>query len=54
MWLIALCSDRKFAANIGARFVTPEELFLRHAPTPKWGWGSAHPSELIATVRGHD
>lgn len=42
------CSDRKFAANIGAKFMTPEEFFLSQAPTDKWIWGSIDPQEILA------
>jgi len=39
------CSDRKFAANVGIAFQTPEEFFLQHAPAP-FNWG-ATPAELL-------
>jgi bifunctional polynucleotide phosphatase/kinase len=40
-------SDRKFAANIGLKFFTPEELFLGIPPTTKWNWGSFDPKDMI-------
>lgn len=47
-------SDRKFAANIGARFVTPEEFFKKQAPTPKWAWGSPPPDVLFKPFLNND
>ncbi|XP_064624829.1 uncharacterized protein F21D5.5-like [Lineus longissimus] len=41
------CDDRKFAANIGAVFKTPDEFFLKEAPTSKWNWRSADPSKYL-------
>ena len=40
-------SDRKFAANCGLTFVTPEELFLGQAPSIDWTWRSRSPEELL-------
>lgn len=36
------CVDRKFAANIGIQFYTPEEYFLGETPS-KFSWGSFEP-----------
>lgn len=40
-------SDRKFATNIGLKFLTPEELFLGIPATTKWSWGSFNPKDMI-------
>jgi len=37
------CSDRKFAANLGIRFYTPETYFLGLKPYPKFEWRSTNP-----------
>jgi len=37
------CSDRKFAANIGLPFYTPEELFLEENIEATFEWGSVNP-----------
>jgi bifunctional polynucleotide phosphatase/kinase len=44
------CSDRKFAANIGVKFFTPEEFFLSQpaVTADKWEWGGIDPKQLIA------
>ncbi|KAH9496840.1 hypothetical protein Btru_010407 [Bulinus truncatus] len=40
------CSDRMFAANIGIKFFTPEEFFLKEAPVP-FNWGSLNPKSFL-------
>lgn len=40
------CTDRKFAANAGLRFLTPEEFFLGASPA-KFDWGSIDPAALL-------
>lgn len=39
-------ADRKFARNIGLRFYTPEEYFLRAAAAP-FEWGGIDPTQLL-------
>jgi len=41
------CSDRKFAANVGLSFKTPEEFFLSEAPHPIFTWDAIDPKEVI-------
>jgi len=41
------CSDRKFAANCGLAFYTPEEVFLKQLPCAKWEWRSRSPRSLL-------
>lgn len=43
------CSDRKFAANIGIPFQTPEEFFLGETPCndAKWEWRTIDPIEHL-------
>jgi bifunctional polynucleotide phosphatase/kinase len=43
------CSDRKFAANLGVPFYTPEEFFLGEAPAP-FDWGSVDPSTVSSSA----
>lgn len=40
------CSDRKFAANLGVKFETPEEFFLGESPV-KFDWMSIDPSGAL-------
>jgi len=44
------CSDRKFAANIGVKFHTPEELFLEEKPV-EFEWGTIDPAELLKNAK---
>ena len=46
------CSDRKFATNVGVRYLTPEELFLGEQPTTKWVWGCQEPRAMFRTFEG--
>jgi len=41
------CSDRKFAANIGVKFCTPEELFNGAKPYSKFDWGSVNAEKVL-------
>lgn len=41
------CTDRKFAANIGLKFYTPEELFLNEQPYPDFDWDSIDPVKTL-------
>uniref|UniRef100_A0A6B2L628 PNK FHA domain-containing protein n=1 Tax=Arcella intermedia TaxID=1963864 RepID=A0A6B2L628_9EUKA len=43
------CSDRKFAANIGLKFYTPEELFLEEDPVD-FDWCGVDPKSLLKNV----
>lgn len=38
--------DRKFAANTGLTFYTPEEYFLKEAPA-QYSWGSFSPQDYL-------
>lgn len=40
------CTDRKFAANLGIRFLTPEELFLDYPQCKRYNWGGFDPRQL--------
>lgn len=40
------CGDRKFAANCGLPFFTPEEYFLKMAPA-KFSWGGVDPAGVL-------
>ncbi|ELU12134.1 hypothetical protein CAPTEDRAFT_157252 [Capitella teleta] len=40
------CSDRKFAANLGVPFQTPEEYFLGEDAAP-FSWGTVDPVDLL-------
>eukprot|EP01127_Copromyxa_protea_P014627 TRINITY_DN4114_c0_g1_i1.p1 TRINITY_DN4114_c0_g1~~TRINITY_DN4114_c0_g1_i1.p1 ORF type:complete len:728 (+),score=176.83 TRINITY_DN4114_c0_g1_i1:2-2185(+) len=40
------CSDRKFAANIGVKFYTPEEYFDKEAPAA-FEWGGVSPRVIL-------
>jgi len=41
------CSDRKFAANVGIRFLTPEEFFHGEKVCTKFEWGAIDPSTVL-------
>ncbi|XP_035698688.1 bifunctional polynucleotide phosphatase/kinase-like [Branchiostoma floridae] len=41
------CSDRKFAANLGVKFFTPEEFFLGEAPAP-FEWRTFDPKHFLS------
>ena len=41
------CSDRKFAANIGIMFHTPEEFFEGMISYSRFEWRSVNPKSLI-------
>jgi len=43
------CSDRKFAANIGIKFHTPDEFFEKEKPAP-FEWGSVNPQQVLDHV----
>ena len=48
------CTDRKFAANLGIPFFTPEELFLDFPQCKKYNWGFdprnlPHPTHEVTT-----
>jgi bifunctional polynucleotide phosphatase/kinase len=43
------CSDRKFAANCGLTFYTPEEYFLEEKAAP-FEWGSINPLTLCTNI----
>ena len=43
------CSDRKFAANIGIKFYTPEEYFEKMKSFNRFDWGSVNPKTLISS-----
>jgi len=42
------CSDRLLAANLGLKFLTPEEMFLNHKPSNKFNT-PFHPKDLPRT-----
>eukprot|EP01027_Heterolobosea_sp_BB2_P014464 GEZU01020775.1.p1 GENE.GEZU01020775.1~~GEZU01020775.1.p1 ORF type:complete len:257 (+),score=90.15 GEZU01020775.1:693-1463(+) len=44
------CSDRKFAANIGIAFHTPEEFFLGEKPCTKFSWEGIDPSKITTEI----
>ena len=46
------CSDRKYAANIGLPFYTPDEFFLGEPPTHKFDWDGFNPFTLNYTLEG--
>lgn len=43
------CSDRKFAANIGIKFQTPEEFFNGEKECLKFEWGSIDPKTFLSS-----
>lgn len=45
------CTDRKFAANLGITFFTPEEFFLDHPQCKTYSWGAFNPMELKYSKR---
>eukprot|EP01125_Pyxidicula_operculata_P021644 TRINITY_DN845_c0_g4_i1.p1 TRINITY_DN845_c0_g4~~TRINITY_DN845_c0_g4_i1.p1 ORF type:complete len:419 (+),score=124.86 TRINITY_DN845_c0_g4_i1:858-2114(+) len=47
------CSDRKFAANVGIKFYTPDEYFLEQAPVP-FEWDGVNPATLIENAKPVD
>jgi len=48
------CSDRKFAANVGVRFYTPEEYFLGMKAFSRFDWGSINPKTLLSSAQNLD
>ncbi|XP_038049608.1 bifunctional polynucleotide phosphatase/kinase-like [Patiria miniata] len=44
------CGDRMFAANVGIKFMTPEEYFYDEKPAP-FSWYSIDPAEVIKTSK---
>eukprot|EP01127_Copromyxa_protea_P001970 TRINITY_DN1186_c0_g1_i2.p1 TRINITY_DN1186_c0_g1~~TRINITY_DN1186_c0_g1_i2.p1 ORF type:complete len:394 (-),score=106.18 TRINITY_DN1186_c0_g1_i2:55-1236(-) len=45
-------TDRKFAFNIGIKFLTPEELFLEQKPV-KFEWRSVDPASILEDYKGN-
>ena len=48
------CSDRKFAANVGVKFQTPEEFFNGDKPCTKFEWGSVDPKSVLKSSKSED
>ena len=46
------CSDRKFAANVGVAFHSPEPFFLGERECENWSWLSLDPSEYLRENKG--
>jgi len=44
------CSDRLFAANVGVKFLVPEELFLNQPCTYPIDWPEFNPKNLIDSI----
>jgi len=44
------CSDRKFAANVGVTFYTPEEIFLEDNYEAPFDWGSVNPLVICQDI----
>ena len=42
------CSDRKFAANVGVKFQTPEEFFNGEKECVKFEWRSIDPTKILS------
>lgn len=47
------CTDRKFAANAGLRFLTPDEFFMGTSPA-RFDWGSLNPADLLRATSSLD
>lgn len=45
------CSDRKFAANVGIKFQTPEEFFNGDKECLKYEWGSLDPETFLSSSK---
>jgi len=48
------CSDRKFAVNVGIRFLTPEEFFHGEKVCTKFEWGAIDPSSVLKNSQTTD
>lgn len=48
------CSDRKFAANVGLKFQTPEEFFNGEKACTSFEWGSIDPKSILQTESSTD
>ena len=48
------CADRKFAANAGLRFQTPEQYFVGDSREPRFSWGSVDPAQLLKATSALD
>ncbi|XP_022101659.1 bifunctional polynucleotide phosphatase/kinase-like [Acanthaster planci] len=44
------CGDRMFAANVGIKFMTPEEYFFDEKPAP-FSWHSVDPAEVVKSSK---
>lgn len=47
------CGDRKFADNIGIRFYTPEEFFLKESVS-EFSWGDFDPKKVSSDGKYSD